>query len=270
MESPSIVMEGNHSVAPEHSFPYDQIATHNTATSQALRSPIRSHDAARESRNRESKQEDEVQHSAGEHTEGHDTGHVASESDVHTVEAQRIILEGIEDATVMVGKTQYHRTKCYQRRWIVACLALCAFGFAGAVVVVMVVLFSHTTPPTPAPTSLTPLGIACNFLSIPNVTRCRSTVKFDAYNDDDTTTGSTIPTEIGLLTQLTYLGFYSNQLTSTIPSEIGLLTQLTWLGFYFNSLTSSIPTEIGLLTQLTLLAFYNNQLTPQFQARSDA
>ncbi|KAI2489862.1 hypothetical protein MHU86_24717 [Fragilaria crotonensis] len=174
MESPSIVLEGNHSVAPEHSFPYDQIATRNTATRQALRSPIRSHDAARESRNRESKQEDEVQHSAGEHTDDHDTGHVATDSDVHTVEAQRIILEGIEDATVMVGKTQYHRTKWYQRRWIVACLALCAFGFAGAVVVVMLCFQSYYAP-NPGAHLLTPL----EFVQLPFYSK-RNKVSIDS------------------------------------------------------------------------------------------
>ncbi|KAI2512116.1 hypothetical protein MHU86_2203 [Fragilaria crotonensis] len=117
-----------------------------------------------------------------------------------------------------------------------------------------------TAFPTSKPTSLTPRQIACNFLSIPNVTECRSTVKFDSGSSDDKTTGSTIPSEIGLLTQLTYLDFSNNALTSTIPSEIGLLTELTLLSFYINSLTSTIPSEIGLLTQLTGLDFFNNVL----------
>jgi Leucine-rich repeat (LRR) protein len=42
-------------------------------------------------------------------------------------------------------------------------------------------------------------------------------------------------------------------LTSTIPSEIGLLTQLELLSFFNNSLTSTIPSEILRLTQLTSL-----------------
>ena len=71
---------------------------------------------------------------------------------------------------------------------------------------------------------------------------------------------STIPSEIGLLTQLTYLSLNSNVLTSTIPTEIGLLTQLTLLDvfrkeyipldFISNNLTSAIPSETGLVTQL--------------------
>ncbi|KAI2505059.1 hypothetical protein MHU86_9415 [Fragilaria crotonensis] len=129
-----------------------------------------------------------------------------------------------------------------------------------------------TAFPTQAPTSrrptttsnpistLTPFGIACNFLSIPDVTTCRSTFVFDSDNGV-TTTGSTIPSEIGLLTQLTYLDVEGNSLSSTIPSEIGLLTQLTKLDISRNALTSTIPSEIGLLTLLTELDFSNNQLT---------
>ncbi|KAI2490344.1 hypothetical protein MHU86_24234 [Fragilaria crotonensis] len=121
-----------------------------------------------------------------------------------------------------------------------------------------------TTPPVAAPLtspSSTPETIACRFLSIPDVTSCRSTFVFESELGGDTTTGSTIPSEIGLLTQLTYLDFYNNSLTSSIPSEIGLLTQLTVLSFYKNSLTSTIPSEIGLLTKLTSLIFWENLLT---------
>ncbi len=115
-----------------------------------------------------------------------------------------------------------------------------------------------TTPrPTPKPSSsLTPAQIACQFLSIPNVTECLATVEFAGAP-----TGSTIPSEIGLLTQLTYLDFYSERLTARIPSEIGRLTQLAYLDFSANSLTSRIPSEIGLLTKLTGLFFSDNQLS---------
>ena len=43
--------------------------------------------------------------------------------------------------------------------------------------------------------------IACNFLSIPNVAQCRATKTF-GVSFDDHTTGSTIPSEIGLMTQM--------------------------------------------------------------------
>ena len=44
-----------------------------------------------------------------------------------------------------------------------------------------------------------------------------------------------------------------NLLTSSIPTEIGLLTNLTMLSMYDNMLNSSIPTEIGMLAELTEL-----------------
>ena len=82
----------------------------------------------------------------------------------------------------------------------------------------------------------------------------------DAVKFYDNELVGTIPSEVGLLTPLTYLDFYDNDLTSTIPSEIGLLTQLTYLDFYDNALTSTIPSKIGLLTQLAFLSFYDNTL----------
>ncbi len=83
---------------------------------------------------------------------------------------------------------------------------LFACGLLGAVVVLVVgdnrpqsAASSASAPRTTAPTS-SPELIACNILSIPDVTKCRSMVKFEPYNAGDKTTGSTIPSEIELLT----------------------------------------------------------------------
>ena len=51
------------------------------------------------------------------------------------------------------------------------------------------------------------------------------------------------------------------QLTGSIPSEIGNLTNLTYLNLGVNNLTGSIPPEIGNLTNLTDLCLGYNQLT---------
>ena len=59
----------------------------------------------------------------------------------------------------------------------------------------------------------------------------------------------------------TDLRLYHNQLTSSIPSEIGNLTNLTYLNLNYNHLTGSIPSEIGNLTNLTNLSLSSNQLT---------
>ena len=52
----------------------------------------------------------------------------------------------------------------------------------------------------------------------------------------------------------------SNQLTGTIPSELGDLTNLTWLDLGGNQLSGSIPTELGQLANLYHLYLAGNQL----------
>ena len=68
-----------------------------------------------------------------------------------------------------------------------------------------------------------------------------------------------IPTEIGSLTQLTFLHL-SGGMTGTIPTEIFSLRRLKKLYFYNNSLTGTIPTEFGLLANLVELALFSNSL----------
>jgi internalin A len=70
---------------------------------------------------------------------------------------------------------------------------------------------------------------------------------------------TSLPAEIGQLTNLTMLDLSNNQLTS-LPAEIGQLTNLTMLDLSNNQLTS-LPAEIGQLTNLTMLDLSNNQLT---------
>lgn len=106
------------------------------------------------------------------------------------------------------------------------------------------------------------LQIACNFLSLSSLSECRGTAQFDSDgNPDDHTTGSTIPSEIGVLTQLTFLDFSNNSLTGTIPSTFSSLTELQALVFNDNQLTGTIPSSFSSLSQLTYLAFADNKLS---------
>ena len=76
-----------------------------------------------------------------------------------------------------------------------------------------------------------------------------------------------IPSEIGNLTNLTYLNLRSNQLTGSIPSEIGNLINLTLLYLYENQLTGEIPESIcDLNINWSNLNFriHNNQLCPPY------
>jgi Leucine-rich repeat (LRR) protein len=70
-----------------------------------------------------------------------------------------------------------------------------------------------------------------------------------------------IPSELVLLSQLSSLSLYSNQLTGPLPSELAFLSQLGTLTLSSNLLTGSIFSELGLLSQLSSLSLDSNQLT---------
>ena len=193
----------------------------------------------------EFKQEEGVSNFARACTRGDSiSSYMAAERGLYTVEAQLVPDGNEKEGMIMVAEVQGVTMKWYHRRlnrWIMT------FSLVGAVVLIMVVLVvrlpSSTTgtsslppPTTPTTTSLppstptaiskTPVGIACKFLAMTNVTKCQAKVTFR-----DSTTGSTIPSEIGALTQLMALDLFGNSLLSSIPSEIGLLTHLSHLGF---------------------------------------
>ena len=71
----------------------------------------------------------------------------------------------------------------------------------------------------------------------------------------------TIPTELGLLTELKVWAMERGGLRGTIPSQVGTLQQLTLLSLDVNSLTGTLPQELFTLRQLTELDLNNNQLS---------
>ena len=105
------------------------------------------------------------------------------------------------------------------------------------------------------------LMVACNFLLFTNLTECQTERSFEG-----TTWGTTIPTEIGWLTQLTRLDLSVNSFTGTIPSTIGNLQQLTYLNVSANLLTGTIPPTIGNLTLLRSLDLNSNILASTIPA----
>eukprot|EP00543_Licmophora_paradoxa_P010206 CAMPEP_0202475322 /NCGR_PEP_ID=MMETSP1360-20130828/92838_1 /ASSEMBLY_ACC=CAM_ASM_000848 /TAXON_ID=515479 /ORGANISM="Licmophora paradoxa, Strain CCMP2313" /LENGTH=505 /DNA_ID=CAMNT_0049102475 /DNA_START=33 /DNA_END=1550 /DNA_ORIENTATION=+ len=110
---------------------------------------------------------------------------------------------------------------------------------------------------TQAPTfSLTMAGdfqTACSWIGQTDLTACQN------VKSTDIGTGS-IPTQVGLLTQLTSLDLFNNALTGSIPTELGMLTKLSWLFLHNNALTGSLPTQLGMLIQLNSLSLYSNEL----------
>jgi len=69
-----------------------------------------------------------------------------------------------------------------------------------------------------------------------------------------------LPSELGLLTDLQVLRFNHNTLSGNLPSELGLFENLQRLYLDSNSLVGSIPSELELLTSLQVLHFYDNSL----------
>ena len=70
-----------------------------------------------------------------------------------------------------------------------------------------------------------------------------------------------IPTSIGLLTNLMSIDVSKNTLTGPLPSEIGQLSKLENLVAFGNELTAAIPSEIGGLTSVKNVVFSVNKFS---------
>ena len=95
------------------------------------------------------------------------------------------------------------------------------------------------------------------------VFECDDNGKITAYIAQNSwleTKGSVIPSELGLLKDLTHLILPHNKLVGTIPTELGLLRHLQTLDLQKNFLTGTIPTELGTLHSLEWLLVNNNLL----------
>jgi len=77
---------------------------------------------------------------------------------------------------------------------------------------------------------------------------------------DNNLTGS-LPSDLAVLTSLTYLILSGNLLTGPIPPETGSLTAVREIVLAHNGLTGSIPAEIGNATALQKIDLSYNQLT---------
>ncbi|CAB9513814.1 Leucine Rich Repeat [Seminavis robusta] len=72
----------------------------------------------------------------------------------------------------------------------------------------------------------------------------------------------TLPMEISFLQSLRSISTYVNpNLRGSIPTEIGVLTNLEFIALPFSSHTGTLPTELGLLTKLLFLVISNNAFT---------
>ena len=55
----------------------------------------------------------------------------------------------------------------------------------------------------------------------------------------------TLPSEIGSMRQLHYLGFEGNVLSGTVPTQVGQLRMLNYLQLNGNHFSGTVPTELN-------------------------
>jgi Leucine-rich repeat (LRR) protein len=184
-------------------------------------------------------------------------GNQSNQGDYFIAEASAVE----EDIAIAQVATQ----KWYQRRFYRSIL-IGSVLLTCVLVGIVIALLSRPTgnaptmspPPTTSALSSTLEAelIACVFIAQASLSDCR------LQRTVLETKGLTIPSEIGLLTKLTYLSLENAELTGTIPTTIGELTELEYLSFSSNSaLMGAIPSSIGDLVRLTYLSFAKSGLT---------
>ena len=70
-----------------------------------------------------------------------------------------------------------------------------------------------------------------------------------------------LPTELGLLSEITQLSFDDNMLTGVVPTEIFGFPNMIEFNLKANSFVGGIPTEVGSMTLLQKLELHQNEFT---------
>ena len=90
----------------------------------------------------------------------------------------------------------------------------------------------------------------CEYLDCVNGTT--TTLDFNHHrNNGNPRISGSIPTQIGLNTNLTSLNLYGNPLSGTIPTQFGLLTKLSYTDLGASSYSGTLPSELGSLKSLS-------------------
>jgi Leucine-rich repeat (LRR) protein len=90
---------------------------------------------------------------------------------------------------------------------------------------------------------------------------CDNGPNVSELNLSDNELTGTIPSGLGVLSQLTIFDLSDNELTGAIPSDLGDLSALTDLYLSQNELSGSIPSVLGGLAELRALDLSDNQLS---------
>jgi len=118
-------------------------------------------------------------------------------------------------------------------------------------------LFYSTNVPHLATSAISTTFSTCQWSRI----GCSDGLHVDELDVSDSSMSGFLPSEIGILTSLTYLNIAYNHIEGNVPSEIGLLSSLNDVMIAHNLLTGSLPKELGLLSNLWFLLANNNKLT---------
>jgi Leucine Rich repeats (2 copies)/Leucine rich repeat len=112
-------------------------------------------------------------------------------------------------------------------------------------------------------------GVTCQNVSLGTelgIQEAVTEVYIDTYNNGNLWIGR-LSADLGLLSTLIHFKMNGDAndvmtggLVGTLPSQIGLLTNLQTLDFALNRLTGSLPTQIGQLTNLSSLVVAQNNL----------
>jgi len=70
----------------------------------------------------------------------------------------------------------------------------------------------------------------------------------------------TLPSEIGLLSELTYLDIGNNDISGRVPSSLGILRNMTYLTLNGNDFRDRLPSSLEGLTKLEVLDLSNNEI----------
>ena len=104
-----------------------------------------------------------------------------------------------------------------------------------------------------------PIGSICKWAGV-SCSDCGSITQIDVSY---MSLSGTIPTSIGLLTDLISINMLDNSLGGNIPTQIGLLKKLSFFAVGNNKFTGVIPTELGFLSSLNVFHAKGNSLSGQ-------
>ena len=160
-----------------------------------------------------------------------------------TIDSEYSIMERAE-----IEKSQHRRKQAFIAAAVISCI------IAAAIINCIVVLVvGRTESSLRRQQQRKELKMACNAMG-----RSMKYCKEADYFYNDISASSTIPSELGLLTQMKIIEISGEGVYGTIPSTLGNLVQLTKLSLTMTQLTGTIPSTLADLRQLSFMDLTGN------------